>query len=704
MNAPHPHPAPGLALHGSPVSAAQSDALRNPASTPGAGLLSGSLRSISQDVPSPLFHAKRLSPPLVQLHVLWLCAAAFGAFVPLTPWLPWWLSALSALVLVWRGFLLWRRIKLPPAWVINLLAVFGAAGVSAHYHTLLGKDAGVALLALFLALKLFETKTARDAYAVVFLGYFLVLSQFFYNQSIPAALAAVATVLVLTATLVVLNRAQTKPAAALRVSAIMMAQALPFMLVLFVLFPRIAGPLWGVPQDSGRSTSGLSDSMTLGSISQLSLSDAIAFRARFNNGMPPRDAFYWRGPVLTEFDGHTWRIARPSIGTALPYATKGSAFSYEVTLEPHQQSWLFALELPGNLPAGSVIGSDYELFARRPVRERMRYAVISYPGTRGGSDESSRVLSAALALPREANPRARALGAELRAGHNNAPAIAAAMLVRYRNEPFTYTLAPPPLGRNDIDDFLFSTRRGFCEHFAASFVFVMRAAGVPARLVTGYQGGEINPVDGYLEVRQLDAHAWAEVWIRGEGWRRIDPTAAIAPDRVEQNLAAALPAGDPLPMLMRGDHPWLRAARYRLDAMVNGWNQWVLGYDARRQRDLLQSLGMRSPDWQAMGALLMICSGLLMLGLTAWSLRHWQRADPVQRQWRRFQRKLARRGIESRSWEGPQDYAKRVTSALPHHANEIGAIEALYETLRYRADQPADALRKFKELIAGFTP
>ncbi|MFY9326873.1 MAG: DUF3488 and transglutaminase-like domain-containing protein [Georgfuchsia sp.] len=647
---------------------------------------------------------KRLSPPLAQQQVFWLCAAALGAFAPLTPWLPSWLSAISALALVWRGFLLWRRIKLPPIWIINILAVLGAVGISMHYRTLLGKDAGVALLVLFLALKLFETRTARDAYAVVFLGYFLVFSQFFYSQSIPAALAAIATVVVLTATLVALNRPQTKPVAALRVSITMVAQAVPFMLVLFVLFPRIAEPLWGLPQDSSRSVSGLSDSMTIGSISQLSLSDAIAFRVRFDNGMPPREALYWRGPVLTEYDGHTWRIARPSISTTLPYVTKGSAFPYQVTLEPHQQFWLFALELPGTLPAGSVIGSDYELFARKPVRERMRYAVTSYPDTRSGSDELSRVLNEALALPKGINPRARALGADLRAGQSNAMGIAAAMLLRYRNEPFTYTLSPPPLGKNDIDDFLFSTRRGFCEHFAASFVFVMRAAGIPARVVTGYQGGEINPVDGYLEVRQLDAHAWAEVWISGAGWRRIDPTAAIAPDRVEQNLAAAIPYGDPLPMLMRGDHPWLRAARYRLDAMVNGWNQWVLGYDARRQHDLLQYLGMRSPDWQSMAALLMICCGVLMLGLSAWTLRQWQRTDPVQRHWQRFQRQLTKRGVAALPWEGPRDYGKRAVSAVPHHAKEISEIEALYETLRYRAYQPADALRKFRNKITAFTP
>jgi transglutaminase-like putative cysteine protease len=655
---------------------------------------------------------KPKSSPLTQPQVLWLCAAATGAFAPLTPWLPWWLSAISSLALIWRGFLLWRRITLPPIWIINILAVLGAIGVSMHYRTLLGKDAGVALLALFLALKLFETKTARDAYAVVFLGYFLVLSEFFYSQSIPVALAAIATVIVLTGALIALNHGQTREPVnektqlrgTLRLAAVMVAQAIPFMLVLFVLFPRISEPLWGLPQDSGRATSGLSDSMSIGSISQLSLSDAIAFRVHFNQNLPTRDTLYWRGPVLTKFDGHTWSIARPTIATTLPYQISGAAFDYEVTLEPHQQHWLFALELPGTLPAESVIGSDYELFTKKPVRERQRYAITSYPDTRAGADESSRVLGDAMALPNGVNPRARALGETLRREQQTSTRIAAAMLTRYRNEPFTYTLSPPQLGRNDIDDFLFSTRRGFCEHFAASFVFVMRAAGVPARVVTGYQGGEINPVDGYLEVRQMDAHAWAEIWVRGEGWRRIDPTAAIAPNRVEQSLAAAVSAGDPLPMLMRGDYSWLRAARYRIDAVVNGWNQWVLGYDARRQRDLLQALGMSSPDWQSMGAVLLVCFGLLMLGLTAWTLRQWQRTEPTRHHWQRFQRKLAQRGVKPQSWEGPRDYAKRAAAVLPRHVKEIDEIEALYETLRYRANQPGDALRKFKILIDAFAP
>ena len=633
---------------------------------------------------------------------MWLCAAATGAFAPLTPWLPWWLSVVSALALIWRGFLLWRRIPLPPIWMVNLLAIVGGIGVSIHYQTLLGKDTGVALLALFLALKLFETKTARDAYVVVFLGYFLVLSQFFYSQSIPVAIAAMLTVVLLTATLIALNRQQVRPAAALKFAAVMVAQAVPFMLVLFVLFPRIAGPLWGLPQESGRSISGLSDTMTIGSISRLSQSDAMSFRVHFTKDIPAQDALYWRGPVLTEFDGRTWSIARPLIGTTLPYAIRGTAFEYDVTLEPHQQYWLFALELPGTLPPDSVIGSDYGLFTKKPVRERTRYSVTSYPDIRSGADESSHVLKEALALPNGYNPKARALGEELRSLHKSPISTAATLLTRYRNEPFTYTLTPPPLGRNDIDDFMFTTRRGFCEHFAASFVFVMRAAAIPARVVTGYQGGEINPVDGYLEVRQLDAHAWAEIWLRGEGWRRIDPTAAIAPNRVEQNLAAAIPAGEPLPALMRGDHPWLRAARYRIDAVVNGWNQWVLGYDAARQRSLLQALGMSSPDWQSMGAVLMICFGVLMLVLTAWTLRQWQRTDPVVRHWQRFQHKLKQRGVTAPAWEGPRDYATRARTALPHHAAEIAAIEVLYESLRYRADQPADALRKFKGLVSEF--
>jgi transglutaminase-like putative cysteine protease len=650
---------------------------------------------------------KRPSLPLSQTQTMWLSAAATGAFLPLTPWLPWWLSVVSSMLLFWRGFLLYRRILLPPLWLINLIAIAGAVGVSMHYRTILGKDAGVALLALFLALKLFETRSVRDAYAVVFLGYFLVLSEFFYSQSIPVALTAMATVTLLTAVLIALNHEREKPLAALRYAAVMVAQAIPFMLVLFVLFPRVAGPLWGLPQDTQRAISGLSDTLTAGSISELSLSDDIAFRVRFSGDLPQRDELYWRGPVMTEFDGRTWRITRPLIGTTLPYQTRGKAVDYEVTLEPHQQFWLFALELPGVLAPGSFIGSDAQMFAKKPVRERIRYAMTSYPSTRAGLDESDYVLRNALALPDGVNPRARALGEELRAryaGRNNPVALASALLVRYRSEPFTYTLSPPPYGRNDIDEFLFDSRRGFCEHFAASFVFVMRAAGIPARIVTGYQGGEINPVDSYLVVRQLDAHAWAEIWVQGEGWRRIDPTAAIAPDRVEINLAAAVPAGDPVPTMFGAEYALLRAARYRLDAMVNGWNQWVLGYDVERQRSLLQRLGMRSPDWQSMTAMLALFCGVLMLGLTGWTLRQWQRTDPVLRSWQRFERKLARRGVTRQAWEGPRDFCRRATSSLPASAAEIEKITMLYETLRYTARPSGDNLTHFRRCVAAFSP
>lgn len=642
--------------------------------------------------------------PLHQQHVLWLCAAAAVSFAPLAQWLPWWISAIASLALIWRGFLLWRRVPLPPAWIINALAVSGALGVALHYHTLFGKDAGIALLGLFLALKLFETRNVRDAYAAVFLGYFLVLAQFFYSQSMVAAAGAFLAIVLLTACLLMLNHAHGF-ASALRLSVLMLLQALPFMLALFVLFPRISGPLWALPQDADHASSGLSDSMNIGSIAQLSLSDAIAFRVRFDGALPPRDTLYWRGPVLSELDDRTWRIARPSALTTPPYVPRGKAFAYEVTLEPHQQHWLFALELPGTLPSGALIGSDYELFAKNPVRERMRYTVTSYPAIRAGRDEGAGVLRDNLALPRDGNPRARDLGVALRAAYNaDARAIAAAMLDRYRREPFTYTLSPPALGSNEIDDFLFNTRRGFCEHFAASFVYVMRAAGVPARVVTGYQGGELNPVDGYLEVRQLDAHAWAEIWLPGVGWQRVDPTAAIAPNRVERDLAAAVPAGDPVPLFARGDHPWLRELRYRLDAVVNGWNQWVLGYDAKRQRELLRRFGITSPDWQSLGALLTTCVGSLMLALTAWAVRQRTHVDPALRHWHRFQRRLARHGVDVRNWEGPRDYARRAACELPRHAEAIREIESVYETLRYRGDQSTVALRQFIRLISNFAP
>jgi transglutaminase-like putative cysteine protease len=640
------------------------------------------------------------SPRLTRNQELWLFACAILTLVPDVEHAPVWLTAAAAVALAWRAAIWWRGAALPPRWLLSFLVAAGSAGVFLTYRQFFGKDPGIALLILFLVLKLLEMGRVRDGLAVVFLCYFLLLTHFLNAQGLDVAGFTLAALVAITAALASLAHAGRPAAAQLRLAGLMLAQATPFMLVLFLLFPRVQGPLWGMPADAYSGMSGLSDSMSPGSISSLSLSGEIAFRARFEGDLPPQRALYWRGPVLSVYDGRTWRPGARQVKVSLPDAAPGEAFRYAVTLEPHNKHWLFVLEMPGSLPPGAVISHEYQVLAKRPVRNRIRYALTSYPGYVPGIDEPAAGVGHYLRLPGN-NPRTRALAEQWRRESGGGEAVVRRMLDHIRTEAFFYTLTPPLLGENSIDQFLFETRRGFCEHFASAFVFAMRAAGVPSRIVTGYQGGERNPVDGYLIVRQSDAHAWAEVWLEGRGWVRVDPTAAVAPSRIEAGLAAAVPAGEPLPFIVRSDLSWLRQIRFNWEALNNTWNQWVLGYDPQRQREVLSRLGMREPDWRTMTAAMAAACGVLLLGLTAWALRKRVRLDPTLRAWNRLSRRLARYGLARLPWEGPADYARRVALARPDLSQPVAAIAALYIDLRYGRLSGSDARRKLRGLIAN---
>jgi transglutaminase-like putative cysteine protease len=648
----------------------------------------------------------RAKRPVSRRQAWWLLATAIVAGAPLAPQLPLWLSLAAATAFAWRAALTWRQWRLPPRWLLVILVIVGTAGVFLQYRTILGRTPGIALLVVFLALKLLELRAARDAVATALLCYFLVLGQFLFTQTIPTALLAGLTILITTASLLAASDDRPSPVEQLRRAVLMLGQALPFMLLLFVLFPRVQGPLWGIPQDRFSAVSGLSDTMSPGSIAQLSQSDAIAFRVQFKGEVPPQSQLYWRGPVMPSFDGRSWRVAQ-TLGAfpQVPYPAAGSAVDYEVTLEPHGKFWLFALEMPGTLPPESALTSDYQPVARQAVRNRLRYAQRAWPESLAGMNDPPQVLRSALALPQDGNPRTRAVAAAWRAQHgSDGAAILAAAEDFFLRQILIYTLNPPLLGKDVVDEFLFDTKRGFCEHFAASFVFALRAAGVPARVVAGYQGGEVNPVDGYLVVRQYDAHAWAEAWIAGRGWVRIDPTAISAPSRINSSFTAAVPAGEALPFLARSDLAWLRELRYRLDAVTNGWNQWVLGYNPQRQRDLLASLGLGEPDWRNMTAVLSVLCGMVMLGLTGWILRNRLRVDPALGAWRRFTTRLARRGIAWQPWEGPLAFAERAAGQIPSHSERILEIAALYARLRYGAAPLPGDLDALKNKVAAFRP
>jgi transglutaminase-like putative cysteine protease len=643
------------------------------------------------------------SPPLTRPQCVSLLVMAAATLGPHLPHLPPWLATLAACLLGAQGLSAWRERPPPPRWLIAVLALGAVGGIVLSFRQLFGKDPGVALLAVLLGLKLLEARDQRDARAAVLLALFLQVALFLNTQSLAVGAWAVAAAGLALAALASLHQAG-GAATQLRLAGLLLAQGLPFMLALFLLFPRVQGPLWGLPADAHSALTGLSDSMSPGSISQLIRSDAIALRARFAGAPPPHAQRYWRGPVLEQFDGRSWRAGPERLLPAPTYTAAGPSYAYQLTLEPHAKTWLLALDFPAPGLAEARYAADFRLLAPRPLTSRQRLDLVSWPATPVGMEETPEILQASLKLPARGNPRARELGRELRRRHGSPEAIVEAAAAHFRAAGLTYTLSPPPLAEDPVDGFLFDTRRGFCEHFASSFAFVLRAAGVPTRVVTGYQGGELNPVDQTLEVRQSDAHAWAEAWLANRGWVRLDPTALAAPARAEGSLADALGAGEPLPYMLRTDLAWLRSLRHRWDAVNNAWNQWVLGYTPERQRDLLSGLGLGSLDWQRLTGLLAAVCGLLLTALILWALGGRRPRDPVERCWIDFCRRLARAGLPRLPWEGPLAYAERAAAAFPRHADTLRGIAQSYALQRYGPILGADDLKSLRRRIRRFRP
>jgi transglutaminase-like putative cysteine protease len=483
-----------------------------------------------------------------------------------------------------------------------------------------------------------------------------------------------------------------RPVEALMRTGTLILQGIPIAALMFVLFPRIAAPLWGVPADAGANT-GLSETMAPGSISDLSLSDAVAFRVDFDGPVPPPAQRYWRGPVLSRFDGREWSLVpRAGSGALAPWGPGGVA--YTVTLEPHGKPWLFALELPASLPrpagddgtlsrpeAFAFLARDQQLVARTPVSQVIQYSQRSmlrdaFP--EADPEEGQDYLR----LPRSANPRTAALARELRAQGGDDRAVVGAALSWFRGEPFVYTLTPPLLDRDPVDAFLFDTRRGFCEHYAGAFVVMMRAAGIPARVVTGYQGGEVNPRGGYLIVRQSDAHAWAEVLV-DRAWRRVDPTATVAPSRIETGLSRAVADDEPVPLFARLDAGWLKSTQFAFDALNHAWRRNVVGFNRDRQRELWRDLTIdRYAGWQ----IAMIGGGLGLawaaIAVALIGLRRARRERELML-WSEACTRLERAGLPRLPHEGPIAYASRASRRWPQFAIAFSAIAESYAALRY---------------------
>jgi len=612
---------------------------------------------------------------------------------------------------IWVSTIALNHTKRPGKFIRLMLLVITIAVMTVSYGTLLGQAAGMGFLILLSFLKLFEISSRRDFYIVVYLNYFLIASNFFHTQSPWVAIYVVFIVVYLTSILILFNERlgtllwQQR----LRIASRIILQAIPLMLVLFVLFPRIPGPLWGLPKDAASAATGLSEDMSPGTMSSLIQSGEIAFRVRFKDATPPHEALYWRGPVLSHYDGRTWTAGFRS-KEAIPNLRSSDGdtglIQYTVTMDPHQRDWLFALEYPVDLvDSGYRLTREMQLLNSKKITSVFQYTLTSDQlAINDGLFDQERERN--LQLPEDYNPQAIKLAKKwLKETDGFADDVIQRALDYIRNQPFVYTLNPPILGDHAMDDFLFNTRRGFCEHYASAFVFLMRAAGIPARVVTGYQGGDQNPLDDYTIVRQSNAHAWTEVWLGEQGWVRVDPTAAVSPDRIEIGIQHAIAERDQLPAILISDNALLRQARYQWDSFNNKWNEWVVGFDQKRQRQLFKELGMEKTGWKDIVIWLVIAM-LLVGGFIAWWVIRQgtgHRTDKIRHAYDQFCKKLAKAGSSRLIHEGPQEYYARVRDQLmPGSASAADNIIQQYLLIRYGGHSSSERIKMFLRSVKAF--
>lgn len=618
--------------------------------------------------------------------------------------LPLWVTLTSLGFAAWRLLVVFNKAKAPNMWVLAPITIMVALGIVITYKGLIYRNSGVSLLLLMMMLKLLEVKTPRDYTLLTILGFLLTGASFLFSQSIATfILATIATFLLTTALVQSNQKLQTRfSKQSLYTAGTMLLQAIPLMLILFLLFPRVSQPLWGGSvSPSNIGTTGMSDAIELNQISQLVKNGGVAFRVKFKGKTPQQDQLYWRGPVLWYTDGKRWEVA--SKYTAMrneSLVTSGTPVDYTMTMEPNQHKWLVLLDMPNSAPKDAQLTHDRTVLAKTATSKRIRYNAQSWPNYQLSANKLSKRARRFALQTAATNPKTTALG---KTWAQLAPEAAVqAALSLFETDGFVYTLNPPKTGAHPIDDFLFTHKRGFCEHYATSFVSLMRAAGVPARVVTGYQGGEAN--GDYLIVRQSNAHAWAEVWLQNRGWVRVDPTRMVAPERVEQDLTTAIQnsanrsdtqqqanpqtaqkesAQLPLQERMKA-YPWLYNTLLQWDSIENGWNQWVIDYNEKKQKQLIKTVTGQSLASNTIAILCIIgifITSIIMAMLLA--KRNKQQANPAQQLYAAFIKKLKPFDLTPHAYETATDFANRAANILPHHNHELLAIANLYNQLSY---------------------
>ena len=623
------------------------------------------------------------SLPRETRDTLWLLAVVALVISPLTPHVPPWTMPFAYALLLWRAWLAWTQRPLPNRWIKGGLLMVAVALTIISHKTIVGRDAGVTLIIMLLVLKTLELRARRDAMVIFFLGFFTLLANFFFSQSLLVAMVMLLGLLGLLTALINSNMPVGKPPLmqSMRTAAWMSLLGAPIMLVLFMLFPRMA-PLWGMPGEDSSGRSGLSGEMEIGNIASLVLDDGVAMRIKFDlpkGKAPDQRNLYFRGPVLSNFDGAKWQAMDPyglqsyrsRKEPTSELEVRGEALSYEVTLEPNRRTWLLTLDAvkeDPDLPPGfrPQMNQDMQWVVDRPVENVLRYSAQSHIAFQYGPTQRTKELDALVRLPAGFNPRtlelAKTMQADPQLQGKGSMAFVNAALDRLRTGGYVYTLLPGEYGKNSADEFWFDRKEGFCEHIASAFVILMRSLDIPSRIVTGYQGGEVNSFDGYWTVRQADAHAWAEVWIEDRGWVRIDPTGAVMPSRVGEFRRLQSPRGAFGVAIDTVISPsMLVQMRAVWEAVNNGWNQWVLNYTQERQFNLLRAMGVESPSWEDLARVLGGIAGLGALIGVAWSF--WERShqDPWQRMMNHVRQQLkTKRGMELPAHLPPRAMASNI--------------------------------------------
>ncbi|WP_043307403.1 DUF3488 and transglutaminase-like domain-containing protein [Pseudomonas sp. ML96] len=645
--------------------------------------------------------------PIPRIALTWLLVAQVLVILPHLLHLPFWIAGLWLLCAGWRVQVFRMRARFPTRLErIGLLVVTGAAAFLS-IGSLIGLDGGVLLLVATFILKLVELRSRRDALLLIFLGFFVVVTGYLFDDGLLSALYSLLPVTALLAALIGMQQSSMgeRPAATVKLAASMMLQAVPLMLLMFLFFPRL-GPLWSLPNPQ-QGTTGISDSMAPADIAELSRSPALAFRASFDGEVPERSELYWRALTLEYFDGRRWSQSRGAQQWGKPvWSGRGESLSYSIVMQPSGRPWLFTLDVGLINEPNIVQRNDFRQESRRPVTQSLMYRAQSWPQAMREPELPEAIRQRTLQLPELGDPRSREWAQQLKREHANPAELVGALLQHFNREPYGYTLKPPQLGADSIDDFLFQTRQGFCAHYAGAMVFVLRAAGIPSRVVAGYQGGELNAAGNYLSVRQLDAHAWVEYWQEGKGWISVDPTFQVAPERIDMGAQDAFAADEsfledsPFSPLRYRNVGWINELRLAWDNINYNWQRWVLGYRSEQQLGLLQRW-FGTLDWTRL-ALAIVGGGGLLLGLLAlWLFKPWQRErDPQQRLLRRYESLLLRHGLRRDRGEGVRAFAERAAALMPLQAQAIAAFAQAFEAQRYagQASSPQHLRQLLRQL------